>query len=49
MRPAAALTLSGNATLQKVALVVNKMTVSGNAIFNNVSLSDPAGIAYSPA
>ncbi len=46
--PSAALTLSGNATL-KVALVVNKMTVSGNAIFNNVSLSDPAGIAYSPA
>ncbi len=46
--PAAALTLSGNATL-KEALVVKTMTVSGNAIFNNVTLSDAGGTAYGPA
>ena len=47
--PAAALTLSGNAKLQD-ALVVGTLTLSGNAIFNNVSLTAPdGGVAYGPA
>jgi hypothetical protein len=47
--PAAALTMSGNAKL-KDALIVNTLTLSGNAIFNNVPLDTPTGaVAYGPA
>ncbi|HVS38582.1 MAG TPA: Ig-like domain repeat protein, partial [Gemmataceae bacterium] len=47
--PAAALTLSGNAQLQD-ALIVSTINLSGNTIFNDVTLTAPdGGVAYTPA
>ena len=52
--PAAQLVESGNAqvgsTTNPISIIVDTLTISGNAIANALSLSSPAGtVAYSPA